>query len=150
MVELAGGRGELTHNIHARDDGVMTDTSPLPFELPKDTSLAGLIGMIVCWWWDDVDMLDDAAHGVYLVPELLAGETERFTSSDWGIFEDAIGTYLGSNHERSELMELFEIAKLGREGRLPPAPTKCFMEDDEEPEDGADAVESDGNGVERE
>lgn len=126
----------------------MTDITPLPFELPKDTSLAGLLGMIVCWWWDDVDMLDDAAHGVYLIPKLLAGETERFTSADWGLFEDAIGTYLGSNHERSELMELYELAQRGREGRLPPGPTKGFMADDEALEDGADAVESDGNGGE--
>lgn len=109
----------------------MTDTSPLPFQLPKDTSLAGLIGMIVCWWWDDADMLEDAAQGVYLIPELLAGETERFTSSDWGIFEDAIGTYLGSDNEISELLELYEIAKLGHEGRLPAGGTKCFVEDDE-------------------
>jgi hypothetical protein len=128
----------------------MTDTIPLPFKLPKDTSLAGLIGMIVCWWWDDADMLDNAAHGVDLIPELLAGETEQFTTSDWGIFEDAIGTYLGTNHERSELVELYEIARLGRESELPPAPTKCFMEDDEETDDGADPVESERNGVEEE
>lgn len=69
----------------------MTDTSPLPFELPKDTSLAGLLGMIVCWWWDDIDMLEDAVQGVYLIPELLQGETEGFSKSDWSIFLDAIG-----------------------------------------------------------
>ena len=122
----------------------MTDTAPLPFELPKHTSLAGLIGMIVCWWWDDTDMLDDAAQGVYLTPKLLAGETELFTTDDWWIFEDAIGTYVGSNHERSELMELYEIAKLGHAGRLASAPTKCFVEDDEEPEEDGDALENKG------
>lgn len=58
----------------------MTDTTSLPFELPNDTSLAGLLGMIVCWWWDDVEMLDGAAHAVYLIPELLAGETEYFAA----------------------------------------------------------------------
>ena len=110
----------------------MIHTDSRPFELPKDTSLAGLLGMIICWWWDDADMLDDAAQAVYLIPKLLAGETELFTADDWFLFEDAIGTYLGSNHERSELMELYEIARLGHEGRLPPAPTKCFVKDDDE------------------
>jgi hypothetical protein len=122
----------------------MNHTDSPPFELPKDTSLAGLLGMIICWWWDDADMLDDAAQGVSLIPKLLAGETELFTGDDWWLFEDAIATYLGSNHEHSELMELYEIARLGHEGRLPPAPTKCFVEDDEETavEELADEEES--------
>jgi hypothetical protein len=124
----------LTYNGQAWDHDVMTHTDLPPFELPKDTSLAGLLGMIICWWWDDADMRDAAAEGVYLIPKLLAGETELFTADDWWIFEDAIGTYLGSNHERSELMDVYEIAKLGHEGRLPPGMTKRFVEDDDENE----------------
>lgn len=49
-----------------------------------------IVPLIVCWWWDDVDLLDDAAHGVYLIPKLLAGETERFTSADGGIAERTV------------------------------------------------------------
>lgn len=114
----------------------MDDVRTLPFPVPPDTSLAGVVGMIVCWWWDDDDMLDTAVHGVSLVEDLLAGATEHFTADEWWIFQDAIGSYLNPDADQPALAELYEIAKQGHEGTLPPGPTKRFAYDDDE-DDGA-------------
>jgi len=43
-------------------------------------------------------------------------------------------------------MELYEIAKLGHEERLPPGGTKCFFEDEEAPDAEMDESESEGDG----
>lgn len=81
------------------------------FRLPHGTSLSGHIGMILCWWWDDEDERDTdiAASGVRMIPELLSGETDDWTTDDWWIFADALGSY---PHRTPELERLFEQARV--------------------------------------
>lgn len=105
--------------------GMSEPPPPPPFDLPKSTSLAGHVGMLVCWWLDDVDMLESAAHAVALIPLLLTGETEGFTKDEWFLFADSIGQHSGVG---PELIEIYEIAWAGFRGTLPPGPTKQFMD----------------------
>lgn len=98
-------------------------------------SLPGQIALILTWWIDGLDEseepfgdLSEIAGNFELIPPLLMGNTEDFTSGDWWILYDAIGSY---PHRTPTLDEIYEICQMGNAGTLPKGKTKVFLNDDD-------------------
>ena len=93
-------------------------------------SLPGQIGAILCWYFDgekDAVPIEDTAYAVSLIPKLLSGQTEQFSTDDWWYFYDALGSY----PERcEELEEIYQMTGEGFHERLPTAPTKRYWPED--------------------
>lgn len=67
-----------------------------------------------------------ALRTVALIPELVSGETDAFTSDDWEVFRDALETL----RDRSpRLREAFEIARDGASGSYHSDRPKRFARD---------------------
>jgi hypothetical protein len=64
-----------------------------PFGLPADTSIEGLLGIVICWYWDDDHLMNDATYGVSLIPDLLSGASEYFSDHEWSLFVDALNAF---------------------------------------------------------
>lgn len=93
-------------------------------------NLFGRLGMILCWYWDGSDDEGEglnAIRGVQLLPKLLAGRTQSFKPSDWWLFVDAVGSY---PHRDETLDAVYELARAGYEGELPPGRTRAFGEEE--------------------
>ena len=97
--------------------------SHFPFSIPPNTTLAGQVGMIVCWCWDDDR--DIVTYGVSLIPDLQMGTTKEFEPHEWSIFAAALGAY---SPRTPELDKLHEIALRGFKGELPPGLTTHFCD----------------------
>lgn len=70
--------------------------SDQPFSLEhilETTNTAALVRMIICWWYDDPDMVDDRDWALEAVDDFMADDPPDWDSDLWFVFVDALGSW---------------------------------------------------------
>lgn len=115
----------------------MSETKTLD-EWFSNCTLTGQLGAILCWHFnrfpptetdDKIPRLAGLIHAIELIPSLVSGETEEFTSDDWWVFCDALGS---AGLPTGELGEIYQIAHDRFHSLLSVGPTKVFVLPDAE------------------